>query len=181
MQRQKGGLAVGLIILILVLGAITMGGRAMALELLSTAFNHKGDIPQVHTCDGSDISPSLSWNDPPPGTQCLALICDDPDAPRGTWVHWVLYGIVPEARDLPQGAGGVDQKPHGALQGKNDFGRLGYGGPCPPQGSPHRYFFKLYALDTLLQLQPGMTKAQLLKAMEGHILEQTELVGLYAR
>jgi Raf kinase inhibitor-like YbhB/YbcL family protein len=181
MKRRKGGPALGLMVFILALGAIAMGGGAMALELRSTAFNHQGQIPQVHTCDGSDISPYLSWNDPPSGTLSLALICDDPDAPKGTWVHWVLYGIAPEARELAQGAGGADQKPQGALQGKNDFGRLGYGGPCPPPGRPHRYFFKLYALDIRLDLQPGMTKAQLLKAMEGHILEQSELVGLYAR
>jgi hypothetical protein len=181
MRKQKRGLAVRLWILALLLGMTTTGGAAMALELQSTAFKNNETIPQIHTCEGHDISPALHWNDPPSGTQSLALICDDPDAPRGTWVHWVLYGLPPQARDLHQGAGKAGQKPHGAMQGKNDFGRLGYGGPCPPPGPAHRYFFKLYALDVAIQLQPGATKQQLLQAIEGHILGQAVVVGLYAR
>ncbi len=153
----------------------------MALKVESPAFSPGGDIPRQHTCDGPDLSPPLRWSEPPAGTQSLALICDDPDAPAGTWVHWVLYRIPASARGLPEGVPKRETLADGSRQGRNDFGKVGYGGPCPPRGPKHRYFFKLYALDTVLDLPPGATKAELLKAMEGHILAQGELMGRYGR
>jgi hypothetical protein len=157
------------------------GGAAMALKVESPAFSPGGDIPRQHTCDGPDLSPPLRWSEPPAGTQSLALICDDPDAPAGTWVHWVLYRIPASARGLPEGVPKRETLADGSRQGRNDFGKVGYGGPCPPRGPKHRYFFKLYALDTVLDLPPGATKAELLKAMEGHVLAQGELMGRYGR
>jgi Raf kinase inhibitor-like YbhB/YbcL family protein len=155
----------------------------MAFTMTSTAFTDRGTIPALHTCDAEDLSPELSWDQPPVGTRSLALVCDDPDAPMGTWVHWVLYDIPPETSGLPEGVPATERlsQPGGARQGKNDFGRVGYGGPCPPPGKPHRYFFRLYALDALLELEPGATKGQLEKAMEGHVLGAAGLVGTYAR
>jgi len=153
----------------------------MALKVESPAFSPGGDIPRQHTCDGPDLSPPLRWSEPPAGTQSLALICDDPDAPAGTWVHWVLYRIPASARGLPEGVPKRETLADGSRQGRNDFGKVGYGGPCPPRGPKHRYFFKLYALDTVLDLPPGATKAELLKAMEGHVLAQGELMGRYGR
>ncbi|MES2072566.1 MAG: YbhB/YbcL family Raf kinase inhibitor-like protein [Pseudomonadota bacterium] len=154
----------------------------MPLILTSNAF-HAGDaIPAIHTCDGKDLSPPLSWSGIPPGTASLALIVDDPDAPdpaapQRTWVHWVLYNIPPGARSVPQGAAVL---PSGTREGSNDWQRTGYGGPCPPIGR-HRYFHKLYALDTMLPDLGKPSKAQLEQAMQGHVLAQTELVGTYQR
>jgi len=156
------------------------GGMAMAFELRSPAFTHEGTIPPKYTCDGEDISPRLEWNDPPEGTQSFALIADDPDAPVGTWVHWVLYNIPAGVRALPEAIAAESELPEGSRHGKNGWRRLYYGGPCPPSGT-HRYFFKLYALDTTLNLKPGANKGKLLKAMEGHILAETELMGTYQR
>lgn len=153
-------------------------GKTMKLE--STAFTANEMIPFLYTCDGQDISPELHWNTPPTGTQSLALIVDDPDAPSGIFVHWVLYDIPPETRHLPQAVTASSTLPNGGTQGKNDFGNLGYGGPCPPS-DVHRYFFKLYALDRELGLTSGATKAQLEAAMDGHILASAELIGRYAR
>ena len=153
----------------------------MAFELKSTAFENGGFIPKKYTCDGSDVSPPLSWTDPPEGTKSLALICDDPDAPMGTWVHWVLFGVPPETRELPEGVPTEKTLSWGGKQGRNDFGRIGYGGPCPPRGPAHRYFFRLYALDTEPDLSPGATKRELLRAIEGHILAEAELIGRYGR
>jgi Raf kinase inhibitor-like YbhB/YbcL family protein len=150
------------------------------MKLESTAFTANGMIPFLFTCDGQDISPELQWDAPPTGTQSLALIVDDPDAPSGIFVHWVLYDIPPETRQLPQSVTTTSTLPGGGTQGKNDFGKLGYGGPCPPSGI-HRYFFKLYALDRELELKAGATKAQLEAAMDGHILAAAELIGRYAR
>jgi Raf kinase inhibitor-like YbhB/YbcL family protein len=152
----------------------------MPLTLTSPAFEPNGPIPPIYTCDGNDISPPLSWSGLPPGTKSLALIVDDPDAPdpaapQRTWVHWVLYNIPPEAKGLEQGARHL---PPGTIQGINDWKRTGYGGPCPPIGR-HRYFFKLYALDTMLTGLSNPTKQQLLDAMKGHVLEKTELIGTY--
>lgn len=157
------------------------GGSAMALELRSSAFETQATIPTKYTCDGSDISPPLSWNDPPEGTESFALICDDPDAPGGTWVHWVLYDLPPSARGLPENVPGDKALADGTMQGKNSWGKVGYGGPCPPRGPAHRYFFKLHALDVKLHLPPGKTKRDVEKAVEGHILAGAELVGLYKR
>src|SRR5438093_3031834 len=157
------------------------GGAAMAFELESSAFKAGETIPRKHTCDGQDLSPPLAWTDPPPGTKSLALVCDDPDAPGGTWVHWVLYGVPASATSLPEGVPPALARDDGSRQGTNDFRRAGYGGPCPPRGAPHRYFFKLYALDIVPALAPGASKPALLKAIEGHTLGQAELMGRYAR
>jgi Raf kinase inhibitor-like YbhB/YbcL family protein len=152
----------------------------MTLEITSSAFSKGEMIPTGYTCDGPDVSPELAWTGVPETTQSLALICDDPDAPMGTWVHWVLFNIPPGARGLPGEISPDAALENGARHGTNDFGRLGYGGPCPPGGT-HRYFFKLYALDTELDLASGITKAQLIEAMEGHILAEAQLMGTYNR
>lgn len=156
------------------------GERAMPFELTSSAFVPGGPIPRQYTCDGEDISPPLEWSDPPAGTQSFALICDDPDAPVGIWVHWVLYNLPAETRSLSPAVPSDADLPGGGQQGKNSWRRLGYGGPCPPRGT-HRYFFKLYALDTMLDLVAGANKERLLRAIEGHVLVQTELMGTYTR
>jgi Raf kinase inhibitor-like YbhB/YbcL family protein len=159
----------------------TSGGLPMTLHLTSTAFAEGQPIPEKHTCDGRDSSPPLHWSGLPTGSRSLALIVDDPDAPVGTWVHWVLYGLAPDLEGLPENVDKSQYVLRGARQGLNDFRRLGYGGPCPPPGKPHRYFFKLYALDAELDLKPGATKKELLRAMEGHILATGQLMGTYAR
>ncbi|MBI2877475.1 MAG: YbhB/YbcL family Raf kinase inhibitor-like protein [Candidatus Tectomicrobia bacterium] len=153
----------------------------MKLEIHSSAFTTGNPIPQKYSCDGPDLSPPLSWTAPPAGTQSLALIMDDPDAPVGTWVHWVLYDLPATIHELPEGVPTQETLPNGARQGINDFKQIGYGGPCPPRGPAHRYFFKLYALDQGVGLPPRATKEQLLQAMEGHILGQAELMGRYGR
>jgi Raf kinase inhibitor-like YbhB/YbcL family protein len=153
----------------------------MSITISSTAFNDNDAIPKQHTGDGANTSPPLRWSDPPEGTQSFALICDDPDAPRGTWVHWVLFNLPLESHELPEGVPTRETLGDGAKQGKNDFGKIGYGGPAPPKGKPHRYFFKLYALDTKLDLAAGATKAQLLAAMKGHVLAEGQLMGKYQR
>ncbi|MCD6340057.1 MAG: YbhB/YbcL family Raf kinase inhibitor-like protein, partial [Verrucomicrobia bacterium] len=130
---------------------------------------------------GEDVSPPLAWSGAPEGAQAFALICDDPDAPMGTWVHWVIYDIPAEAAGLEENVPPEESLPNGARQGRNDFRRIGYGGPCPPPGKPHRYFFRLYALSAKTGLPPGATKARLLQAMEGKILAQAELMGTYQR
>lgn len=150
------------------------------MELKSSAFGYGQSIPVRYTCDGQDISPPLEWTDPPPGTQSFALIMDDPDAPVGVWDHWVLFNIPPETRSLPEGVPPDPDLAQGGRHGRNSWKRLGYGGPCPPGGT-HRYFFRLYALDTVLNLSSGATKKDVLRAMEGHILAQAELMGTYRR
>ena len=152
----------------------------MALVISSSAFSEGQAIPIRYTCDGPDVSPDLAWSGVPDGAASLALICDDPDAPMGTWVHWVLFNIPADADGLPAEIPADAALESGARHGTNDFRRLGYGGPCPPGGT-HRYFFKLYALDTMLELDSGITKAQLLEAMKGHILAESQLMGTYSR
>jgi len=152
----------------------------MPFELTSTAFAPGELILRKYTCDGENISPSLRWSDPPQATQSFALIADDPDAPIGTWIHWVLYNLPAAVRALPEAVPPDADLADGSRHGKNSWGRLDYGGPCPPSGT-HRYFFKLYALDTVLDLLAGASKEQLLQAMEGHILAQTEVMGVYTR
>lgn len=154
---------------------------AQDFKLSSNAFDPNGAIPKRFTCEGSDVSPALKWTAPPVGTHSLVLIADDPDAPRGTWVHWVLYDLAASARGLPEGVRPDGEISNGARQGRNDFGKLGYGGPCPPPGPAHRYFFKLYALDAKTGLEPGATKDDLERTMRGHILAEAELVGRYRR
>jgi Raf kinase inhibitor-like YbhB/YbcL family protein len=151
-----------------------------SITVESRAFAHRQPIPAVHTCDGADISPPLSWSRGPDAAKSLVIICDDPDAPAGTWVHWVMYDIPPGRDSLEQNIPRNDTIPGLGTQGKNDFKRVGYNGPCPPGGT-HRYFFKVYALDILLNLPAGKTKPEVEKAMIGHILAQGELVGTYAR
>jgi Raf kinase inhibitor-like YbhB/YbcL family protein len=153
----------------------------MSFQLATTAFSAGGAIPRKFTCDGPDVSPKLAWSDPPGKTQSFALIMDDPDAPAGTWVHWVIYDLPANTRELAEGVAKQEQLSNGARQGRNDFGKIGYGGPCPPPGKPHRYFFKLCALDAKLDLKAGATKADVERAMKGHILTQAELIGRYAR
>jgi Raf kinase inhibitor-like YbhB/YbcL family protein len=153
----------------------------MSIELTSSAFQPGATIPKQHTADGADRSPPLRWSEPPAGAASLALIADDPDAPRGTWVHWVLFNLPAEGRGVDEGVPTTETLDSGARQGKNDFGRIGYGGPSPPKGRPHRYFFKLYALDAVLDLPAGATKGQVESAMKGHILGEGQLMGTYGR
>ena len=150
------------------------------LEITSKDFRHGEPIPAGFTCDGEDRSPQLAWTGVPVETRSFALICDDPDAPRGTWQHWLLYNLTPDACELDAGVPSKPELPSGARQGINDFGNVGYGGPCPPVGR-HRYFHKLYALDTQLGDLKNPTKATIEQAMQGHVLEKTELVGTYQK
>jgi hypothetical protein len=153
----------------------------VALKFSTPAFAAGAQIPRKHTCDGADVSPPLVWSDAPEKTRTFALIVDDPDAPSGTWVHWVLWDIPSAETGLPENVPKQDALPNGARQGRNDFRRIGYGGPCPPRGPDHRYFFKLYALDTKLNLKSGASKSELESAMQGHVLEKVELMGKYHR
>ena len=153
----------------------------MALELTSPAFKEAELVPKKYTCDGADLSPQLRWAGLPKGTQSIALIADDPDAPVGTWVHWVIFNIPAGQHELPEGVPPQEVFPNGARQGLNDFKRVGYGGPCPPPGKPHRYYFKLYALDVNLDMKPRATKAQVVEAIKGHILGEAQLMGRFGR
>ena len=156
------------------------GSQAMAFEVTSSAFGQGEPIPTQYTCDGDDISPPLAWENPPEGTKSFTLINDDPDAPVGTWDHWILFNLPADARSLPEAVPPDAELTGGGQHGQNSWRRLGYGGPCPPSGT-HRYFFKLYALDTTLDLDSGANKKQVLQAMEGHILGQAELMGVFSR
>lgn len=167
--------------IVAVLCVSAVGVPATALDLRSPAFPGGGDVPVPYTCDGKDVSPPLRWSDPPAGTKAFALIVDDPDAPAGTWVHWVLYAIPAPARALPEGVPREETVPGVGAQGVNDFRKVGYGGPCPPPGPAHRYVFRLYALDTALAPAPRMTKADLLKTIEGHVLGHADVMGRYTR
>ncbi len=153
----------------------------MELTVSTSAFQEGEVIPTEYTCEGQDVSPPLAWDEPPAGTQSLVLIVDDPDAPVGVFTHWVLFNIPSDSRDLPEALPAQAQLPSGAQQGKNDFGRLGYGGPCPPPGRSHRYRFTVYALDQPLELTAGASKKQVLDAIQGHILAQGQLTGTYQR
>lgn len=152
----------------------------MQIAITSNAFDEGGLIPSKYTCDGVDVSPPLRWDGIPEGAASIALICDDPDAPMGTWVHWVLFNLPARAKELAENITTDETLTDGTRQGINDFGKIGYGGPCPPGGT-HRYFFKIYALDTQLDLATRADKSQLLEAMEGHILAQGQLMGKYKR
>ena len=158
--------------------AMEKGGAAM--KLASSAFDNGDMIPPEYTCDGADVSPPLEWDSVPPGTKSLALICDDPDAPMGTWVHWVYYDIPIGTKSFSENIAPEKHPANGGKQGTNDFNKIGYGGPCPPGGT-HRYYFKLYALDVMLDLTPGATKKQLLEAIENHVLDTAQLMGKYKR
>ena len=154
----------------------------MSFALKSTAFSSGGEIPRKFTCSGENVSPALSWTDAPALARSFALIADDPDAPVGTWTHWILWNIPARETSLPEGVPTKHESlTSGARQGKNDFGRIGYGGPCPPPGRPHRYFFRLYALGAMLDLKPGAARGELESAMNSHVLAQAEWMGLFKR
>jgi Raf kinase inhibitor-like YbhB/YbcL family protein len=154
--------------------------ESKGIKMMSAAFDHEGTIPVKFTCDGADVSPPLRWIGVPDSAKSLVLIMDDPDAPGKTWVHWVLYNIPPDTTYLPEHMPSIVTLEDGAVHGVTDFGRYGYGGPCPPSGV-HRYFFKLYALDTMLDLPPKADKAAVVKAMEEHVLTSGEIMGKYRR
>jgi len=156
------------------------GSDAMEITVRSASFEEGGMILARYTCDGLDVSPPLSWGDPPDSTESFALIGDDPDAPMGTWVHWVMFNIPPDARGLPENIPSSPTLSDGSVQGITDFGTVGYGGPCPPSGT-HRYFFKLYALDTKLDLPQGASKKDVESAMKGHIIASGQIMGTYRR
>jgi Raf kinase inhibitor-like YbhB/YbcL family protein len=166
---------------VLLMLVLFLDGSALCLELKSDVFKDGGTIPVRYTGAGEDISPALSWSDAPAGTQSFALIMDDPDAPMGTWVHWVVYDIPKDADGLGENIPGKPVLAGGARQGKNSFHRVEYGGPSPPPGPAHRYIFTLYALDIVLDLAPGAGKAEVLRAMEGHILDKATLTGVFGR
>ena len=190
---RKGGLgpvALGTLTAVLLLSACSGGDQepmplvpagAATLQVSSSAFDNGGLIPAKHTCDGEDVSPSLNWDNVPEGVRSMALLAEDPDAPGGTWVHWMLYALLAEARGLAEGVQPSETTGAGAQQGTNDFDRIRYSGPCPPGGSSHRYFFRLYVLDAELSLGGDAEKADLLKAMEGHILGVGQVMGTYQR
>ncbi len=166
------------------LAPLPSGGAVLSMKLQSTSFKHESDIPQRHTCEGTDAAPALAWSGAPPTTKSFALVVDDPDAPdprapKTVWVHWVLYGMPPVTLGTPEGATKATLPP-GTREGKNDWKQTGWRGPCPPIGR-HRYFFKLYALDTMLPDLGTPTKAELEKAMDGHIVGQATLVGYYKK
>ncbi|MFC1677546.1 YbhB/YbcL family Raf kinase inhibitor-like protein [Planctomycetota bacterium] len=152
----------------------------MDIKISSSAFTEGGMIPSKYTCDGKDMSPALSWQGVPQETKSIALICDDPDAPMGTFVHWVLFNLPADTTQLPENYPEDETLDNGARQGITDFGKTGYGGPCPPSGT-HRYFFKIYALDTVIDMVSLVDKPKLLEAMDGHILAQGQLMGRYKR
>jgi Raf kinase inhibitor-like YbhB/YbcL family protein len=153
----------------------------MTIALTSTAFPDGETIPKKYTADGANVSPPLQWKGVPQETKSLVLVCEDPDAPRKTWVHWVLFNLSRDVTELPEDVPPQEELSNGAKQGKNDFGKIGYGGPAPPPGKPHRYFFKLYGLDTVVALPAGATKDNVQAAMKAHILAQGQLMGTYGR
>lgn len=153
----------------------------MTFHLTTLSFQNEGVIPAKYTADGQDVSPALQWSDAPAQTKSFVLIMDDPDAPAGTWVHWVVYDIPASVKELPEGVPAQDTLSNGAKQGLTSFKAIGWGGPSPPPGKAHRYFFKLYALDTMLKLPPGKTKQEVEKAMQGHVLAEAIFMGKYSR
>ena len=157
------------------------GVPAMAFTISSSAFSSGGSIPKKFTCDGPDVSPELAWTEPPAGTKSFSLLADDPDAPVGIWNHWTAWNLSVTLRGLPEAVSKDARLTDGTEQGRNDFGKTGYNGPCPPPGKPHRYYFKLFALDTMLDLKAGSRKKELENAMKGHILGQAEWMGTYGR
>lgn len=158
-----------------------IGVPLMALQIESPAFEEGDTIPVRYTCDGQDLSPPLFWKGEPANTKSFVLICDDPDAPVGIWDHWLLFNMPTDTKELHEGLFNRETLPNGAIQGRNSWGKVGYNGPCPPKGSNHRYFFSLYALDTMLSLPATATKAEIQAAMKGHILAESKLMGHYAR
>lgn len=153
----------------------------MTIRLTSSVFSNEASIPVDYTCDGKNMSPPLMWQNLPSTTKSLAITLDDPDAPSGIFVHWLLYNQPAQTNNLPLDIPATDTLPNGARQGANSYGNVGYGGPCPPHGATHRYIFKIYALDVVLDLEPGAVRRMLISAMDGHILDEGELVGVYSR
>jgi Raf kinase inhibitor-like YbhB/YbcL family protein len=151
------------------------------MKIISPAFADGAPVPVEHTCEGNGSSPGLAWSEVPVNTRSFALVCDDPDAPRGTWVHWLLFNLPADAVELAPAVPPAPELPSGARQGINDSGNVGYGGPCPPRGRPHRYFFRLYALDCTLNLAPGVKRPDLDQAMAGHVLADATLMGTFQR
>ena len=168
-------------ILLLPVNGMALEDKIGPMRITSSVFKNNAFIPFEHSCDGDDASPPLEWTQVPDGTQSFVLIVDDPDAPMGTWVHWVIYNIPAESRNLGGNIPHDSMLEDGSIQGSNDFRLIGYGGPCPPAGKAHRYFFKLYALDSLLEVYPGAPKKDVLHAMEGYVLGEAEIIGLYKR
>jgi hypothetical protein len=185
MTKESLKIGIWLLVILAVLGACgeqragEAPSGATGIQVESSAFAEGATIPQKYTCDGEDISPPLAWEEPPADTQSLALVCDDPDAPSGTWDHWILFNIPNTVRSLPEGVPADGTVAGIGSHGSNSWKRLGYGGPCPPQGSTHHYSFRIYALDTSLDLEAGASKKDLEKAMAGHILAEGQLVGQY--
>jgi len=169
------------VVFMAVVPARVRGQQASKMEVKTTSFEPGGFIPKRFTCQGANVSPALAWSDPPAGTQRFAIIEDDPDAPSGTFVHWLVYDLPSGSRRLPEASAGNDQMAGGGQQGTNDFSRVGYSGPCPPPGSTHRYFIRLYALDVPTSLPPAATRSELDNAMKGHILAHAELMGRFKR
>jgi hypothetical protein len=183
LRRALAALPLILVVLALVVPTEVRGQKAYPskIELKTTSFTPGDFIPKRLTCDAANVSPALAWTDPPTGTQSFAIIEDDPDAPSGTFVHWLVYDLPADYRGLPEALSRNDQMAGGGRQGTNDFSRTGYGGPCPPPGKPHRYFIRLYALDAKLELRPAARRHELEAAMKGHILAQAELMARYQR
>jgi hypothetical protein len=165
----------------LILLILLFSGSAFALEIKSSDFENGGNIPVQYTCAGGDISPALSWSGVPAGAKSFVLICDDPDAPFRAWVHWVIFNIPAQSSGFAQGVPKKARLDDGTIQGLNDFGRVGYGGPCPPPGKPHRYFFKFYCLDSILSLDESATRADCLAAMKGRVISEAEIFASYER
>jgi len=159
----------------------TVNSSPAGFRMRSAAFTEGETIPRRFTCEGANISPALRWTEPPDGTRSLALVVEDPDAPGGVWTHWVVYNLPAQARELPENLPRQDELPGGGAQGRNSFGHTGYGGPCPPPGNAHRYFFRLYALDTRLSLQPGATRQEVQAAAKEHVLGEAQLMGRFKR
>ena len=159
----------------------TLTKSPVRFVLTSPAFKGGETIPKKYTCDGVDVSPPLSWSGFPAGTKSFVLIVEDPDAPGGIFTHWIAYNISSEITSLPENVEKVERLVNGVLQGMNNFGKIGYNGPCPPPGSKHRYYFRIYALDCYIDLPPGATREEILKAIEGHVIGEAELLGYYKR
>lgn len=153
----------------------------MTIAIASEIISDGSKIPLKYTCDDGDISPPLIWDLIPENTESFAILCEDPDAPGGTFIHWILFNIPPDTKELPAGIKEEKKLDNGAIHGQNDFGRLGYGGPCPPSGTEHRFIFKIFALDTMLNLKSGISINQFSNAIQGHVLDKGELIGMYGR
>lgn len=182
MRNRLSQLFVVALFLLMISAAVNgQESKVISLTVASVSFSSGGEIPNKFTCDGEDVSPQIFWSGTPNGTQAFVLMVDDPDAPAGTWTHWVLYDLPASLKSLNEGLPTSDQLPDESKQGRNDFGKIGYNGPCPPAGRPHRYFFKLYALDRKLNVKGGAARSEVEKAMSGHVLAQGEVMGTYRR